>query len=478
LALAISLILMANLPSAASAVELPTITTKPASSSTRTSATLNGTVNPNGSATTYQFEYGATIEYGAKAPASPKSIGSGVSPVEVSEKIEGLQPGTTYHFRLVATNAQGSNASTDQTFTTPTWEIQSTPNLEAPSDSLLLDVSCEPSSTSLCTAVGLSRGSGGEGPLAQRWNGSSWSEQAAAKKSGTLPTRLFGVDCPSEIRCIAVGSYESSETSATVAEIWNEGKWSVQSTPVPSGATSSELMAVGCNSTAQCRAVGSAVIGGVRTAIAEAWLSPTWTLQTVPIPSGAKSSQLDGVDCIWSSFCVAVGRYTTSGGSTKGLAMFWNGTTWSLQTLTDPAGAAESELLDVSCTKSPNVCTAVGSWENSAKDDFTLAYRFNGSSWTLQNTPNPPGGESFLLGVSCATTTSCTAVGTYNESGGSLNTLAEVWDGSSWSIQGTPNPPGANASILYGASCRGTSCLGVGWSASGSGVETTLAEIR
>jgi hypothetical protein len=202
-------------------------------------------------------------------------------------------------------------------------------------------------------------------------------------------------------------------------------------------------------------------------------------LHTIPIPEEATSSQLDGIDCIWSNFCVAVGRYTTSGGSIKSLAMFWNENKWSLQTLTDPAGATESTLLDVSCTPTPNRCTAVGGWKNGAKEQFTLAYRFNGTStWTLQSTPNPSGStESVLQDVSCATETSCTAVGS-SVSGGSTQTLAEKWNGTSWSIQGTMNPSGAAFSSLFGVSCRSTTCMGVGWSTDGSGVDTTLAEIR
>jgi hypothetical protein len=61
---------------------LPALVIKPASSSTPTSATLRDSITPNGLSTTYQFEYGTTTEYGSKAPASPKSIGSGTSPVE------------------------------------------------------------------------------------------------------------------------------------------------------------------------------------------------------------------------------------------------------------------------------------------------------------------------------------------------------------------------------------------------------------
>jgi hypothetical protein len=443
------------------------------------SATLNGTVNPNGFETTYQIEYGTTTEYGSKVPASPKSVGSGTSPVEVSEEIEGLTPETTYHFRLVATNEKGTTEGEDQTFTTPTWKILSTPNPEGASDTNLYDVSCEPS-TSACTAVGKSTASGVDSPVAQRWNGSSWSAQTPAKKAGASQTRLFGVDCPSETRCMAVGNYQTSEGNPTImAEIWNENKWSNQTTPGPAEATSSELVGVGCNNTAECKAVGSAVIGGVKTAIAEKWVSPTWSLQTVPIPEGATSSQLDGVDCLWSNFCVAVGRYTSSGGSIKSLAMFWDGTEWKLQTLTDPEGAAQSTLLDVSCTPSPNRCTVVGDWKNGEGEQFALAYRFNGTStWTLQSTPNPPEGiKGVLEDVSCATETSCTAVGSW-VSGGSTQTLAEKWNGTSWSIQGTSTPTGSTFSSLSGVSCRSTTCMGVGWSTDGSGVDSTLGEIR
>jgi hypothetical protein len=456
----------------------PTVEVRLASNVAPTSATLNATVNPNGSETTYQFEYGTTTEYGSKVPASPKSIGSGTSPVEVSEGIEGLKPETTYHFRVVATNAQGTSEGGDQTFTTPGWKIVSTPNPKESSDSNLYDVSCEPS-TSVCTSVGKSTVSGVDNPLVQRWNGTSWSEQSPAKKSGSTHNRLFGVDCPSETRCLAVGNYQKSEGGpATLGELWNESKWSVQTTPVPSEATSSELVAIGCNSTANCRAAGSAVIKGTKTAIVEKWVSPTWSLESIPIPEGATSSQLDGIDCIWSNFCAAVGRYTTSGGSVKSLVMFWN-EKWSLHTVTDPEGAVQSTLLDVSCTPTPNRCTAVGDWKNGKGEQFTLAYRFNGvTTWTLQSTPNPSGGsENVLQDVSCASETSCTAAGSSVNSG-STQTLAEKWNGTSWSIQGTMNPSGAAFSSLFGVSCRSATCIGVGWSTGGSGVDTTLGEIR
>jgi hypothetical protein len=457
----------------------PTVSTEAATGITSTGATLNGSVNPNSLATTYTFEYG-TVKGSFSHSTTPVSAGSGATSVKVKAEL-GLEPETTYYFRISATNSANTSKGSELSFTTSAaaWKIKESPNPSATS-SKLYDVSCEPS-TSLCTQVGTSTTSGVDSPLAQRWNGTSWSEQTAAKKGGATHTRLFGVDCPSETRCLAAGNSQSAEGASVLSEIWNEGKWAVQTTPAPAESTSSEFVAIGCNSTATCTAVGSAVIGGVKTAIAERWTSPTWAASTIPIPAGALSSQLDGVDCLWSNFCVAVGRYTTSGGSIESLVEFWNGTNWSIQSVADPENAVQSTLLDVSCTPTPNRCTAVGGWKNSSSEQFTLAYRFNGvTTWTLQSTPNPSGSiASVFQEVSCATETSCTGAGSWvSGSGGSNRTLAEIWNGTSWSIQASSNPVGAVFSAFFGVSCRGTSCFGAGWSTNGSGVDTTLSEFR
>ncbi|HWM64719.1 MAG TPA: trypsin-like serine protease [Solirubrobacterales bacterium] len=102
---------------------LPSASTGEASAVEETTATLNGTVDPEALATTYQFEYGKTTEYGSLAPASPKATGSGSTAIEVSETIKDLDPGTTYHFRVVATNSEGTVHGDDETFTTrePHW---------------------------------------------------------------------------------------------------------------------------------------------------------------------------------------------------------------------------------------------------------------------------------------------------------------------------------------------------------------------
>jgi len=93
----------------------PTTTTKAASSITQTTATLNGTVNPNGLETKYWFEYGPTTAYGTKTAET--SAGSGTANASASKGITGLAEATTYHYRLVGSNSEGKSYGADQTFT-------------------------------------------------------------------------------------------------------------------------------------------------------------------------------------------------------------------------------------------------------------------------------------------------------------------------------------------------------------------------
>jgi DNA-binding beta-propeller fold protein YncE len=98
-------------------VTLPTVTTDAASGIDAANASLNGTVNPEGTATTYHFEWGADTAYGNSTPEL--DAGDGSSPVAVTpEPVSGLTPATTYHFRIVATTAEGSVQGDDQSFTT------------------------------------------------------------------------------------------------------------------------------------------------------------------------------------------------------------------------------------------------------------------------------------------------------------------------------------------------------------------------
>ena len=94
----------------------PIVTTNAATNVASSSATLNGTVNPNGLTTTVHFEYGTTTNYGS---TTANQSYTGNTTHNVSANITGLSPNTTYHFRLVGTNNGGTSHGSDRTFTTP-----------------------------------------------------------------------------------------------------------------------------------------------------------------------------------------------------------------------------------------------------------------------------------------------------------------------------------------------------------------------
>jgi hypothetical protein len=105
-------------PDGALDLAAPSATTEAASTVKGTQAVLNGTVDPNGLDTHYDFEYGTTTSYGTTIPLSAEDIGSGTANVSVQQAVSGLLQGTTYHFRLVASSAAGTVDGVDHTFTT------------------------------------------------------------------------------------------------------------------------------------------------------------------------------------------------------------------------------------------------------------------------------------------------------------------------------------------------------------------------
>lgn len=96
--------------------QAPAVSTDPASAVTDTSATLNGTVNPEGASTAFQYDYGTTNAYGTSTGSG--SAGSGSTGVSEPTSVTGLLPDTLYHYRVEATNATGTTFGNDQTFTT------------------------------------------------------------------------------------------------------------------------------------------------------------------------------------------------------------------------------------------------------------------------------------------------------------------------------------------------------------------------
>jgi hypothetical protein len=125
----------------ATALVAPPFVATGSASVTDTGATMEGRVNPQGSGIVdCHFDYGTTTQYGAVAPCVPAVLGIGSEEVPVNAETADLEPGSTYHFRLVAFGPGGSSEGIDQTFTTT--GTSSCPNaavrLEQGIDSVLL----------------------------------------------------------------------------------------------------------------------------------------------------------------------------------------------------------------------------------------------------------------------------------------------------------------------------------------------------
>ncbi|HEX7914129.1 choice-of-anchor U domain-containing protein, partial [Rudaea sp.] len=110
----------------ACAAQAPTATSLAATAIGTTSATITGTVNANGAATTVSFAYGASAAYGSTIAATPTSLPANAVGTAVSATLNGLTCATTYHFRVDATNANGAGHGGDLTLTTAACPVVTT----------------------------------------------------------------------------------------------------------------------------------------------------------------------------------------------------------------------------------------------------------------------------------------------------------------------------------------------------------------
>lgn len=251
--------------------------------------------------------------------------------------------------------------------------------------------------------------------------------------------------------------------------------WSVVPSPSISPKVNySEFSSVSCASATDCVAVGfdggkTPKEGTPESAFAESWDGTRWTVLPTPAPAWRA---LYGVSCTSATWCMAVGvNFVDAEGDTTPLTESWNGSMWSVVPIL-PQASASPELLGVSCV-SPTECTAVGNIIGSQGALRTLAESWNGQTWTTAATPNPgrTGDQfpaDFLDGVSCPAPTACTAVGqyAYGKTGNDDAPLVESWNGTRWAAVPAPNED--NSGSLSAVSCVSTSfCAAVGTYLSG-----------
>lgn len=395
---------------------------------TSTSVVIQTSVNPNGSPTAVVVDYGTSSSYGQTSAV--QNVGSASSLLGVAFQLTGLSPATTYHLRVVATNAAGSASSSDRTFTTAgaggsssTTTVPSGPSLPRANENLvavplngfggqssaLLSASCHGVT---CVAVGLIvQSNGADLPLVAKWTGST---MVAIPAPHSVGASLYGVSCASTSNCMAVGR----DGHATYAAQWTGHAWRLTHPPSPVTPNGDILMSVSCLAATNCWAVGytDGATPNMHVLIGH-WYAGRWT--RVPAPS-PPASVLNSVSCASTSDCWAMGGqnvYHTTG-TFATLIEHWNGRTWTLIHTPSTSGVVNA----VSCT-STATCWAVGGTQNGS-----LAMRLVGGRWHLLLVPHQLGFES----VGCPNSRECWIGG---------NGGADLWSDAQFLPAATSQPP-------------------------------------
>jgi hypothetical protein len=342
------------------------------------------------------------------------------------------------------------------------WQVQPSPNGKVKEGSFTA-ISCL--SPNNCKAVGGVLGSGGVPvPFAETWNGKSWSMMTVPTPAPSVSAALDGVLCVSDSSCAAVGYYAtSSGLEEPMAESWDGSVWTLEAVTNPYFGGS--LFSVSCTGSASCQAVGISYgeNGQGDTSLAEVWDGTTWSPESFPGEPGATDAALGSVSCSTSDDCEAVGTYSNNSYPNLTLAAIWNGTTWELQTTPSPVGLILDSFEGVSCN-SVSSCFAVGYFiSTTGEGRESLAETWDGTSWSIQTTPDPTNSlQTELDGVSCSSPAACTAVGQNIEERTTVP-LVMNWNGSEWSLQSPPTGSSWQQSSFEGVACTSSSaCLAVG----------------
>jgi hypothetical protein len=220
---------------------------------------------------------------------------------------------------------------------------------------------------------------------------------------------------------------------------------------------------VSCPRVHDCFAVGTNPWPGSGAPFVAHLAHGTWSFARPPWPTAGRYGQLDAIDCSSTSVCVAVGSSRgAKGGHQQDLSLRLSHGRWHLQTFAAPQRSVDT-MKDVSCP-GPSRCVAVAEGPHGGR---AFAYSLARGRWTRTTVARPAGEPAdtrlALSGVSCASTTHCVAVGSDSHTG---NPVTATLSAGSWTASPLPVPENGADSLSYGVariSCATTSsCVAVG----------------
>ncbi len=376
--------------------------------------------------------------------------------------------------------------------TTSGWYVATTPGTGA--DDVLLGSAC--ASATQCWAVGVSienigsNSNSSYAPIVETWNGTTWTLAATPPVPGGLGGGFFDISCVSGTDCWAVGTALTGNggggPQGSLIENWNGSSWSIVPSPNPTGpgAVGAILQSVTCTSASNCFAVGYSVDdnGNNLTDLILQWNGTAWNI--VPgAATGQAFDQLSTVRCLAADDCWAVGNagpeqqnphflpiYPGQAPGDQGLIEHWNGTSW---TVTPSAVFPSPEggyLYGLACVNDADCWASGSTTDSSGAASGILMEHWDGSTWAVSASVPDVSTPGILNGISCLSTVQCWAVGSLGGFGGGGGSnfqpqaVIENWNGSSWSID--PSPNASALSLLDTLTCvRAVGCLAAGTAA-------------
>src|SRR5579872_2790704 len=258
---------------------------------------------------------------------------------------------------------------------------------------------------------------------------------------------LYGSAAISASSAWAVGYMYNRSIQSTLTERWNGTDWSVVPSPNPdtqgrcgAGYSGNALTGVSAASANDVWAVGS-ICGWEPQTLAEHWTGTKWAVVSTPNESGAQNSMLAGVAAVSSNDVWAVGNFQQGGGvyQWNTLIEHWDGTQWTIVNSPNVTGADRNILNAVAAVSSTDIW-AVGYSETNITD-VPLIEHYDGQSWSIvASVYPPPSAFNQLYAVAAISSDDVWAVGYENENSSGVygGALTEHWDGTSWSLVDGP----------------------------------------
>lgn len=345
------------------------------------------------------------------------------------------------------------------------WSLSLTPNASQAQNNVLLETSC--SSATDCIAVGRIETGSVNRVLLLQWDGSLWASVTAPTAPGSH--QLVDVSCAADA-CVAAGEQQAEATSRTLIARSEAGSWNVVASANGLTATHNTLLGIDCPSATSCWAVASYHNGSAQQTLIQRWNGLAWSIVGSPNTAPDQANILYDVACVSADDCWAVGY---AGFTFSPLTLHWDGVVWSIVASPGLPGV-NNFLNDVTCVAS-NDCWAVG-YAGDSPTYQTLTLHWDGSAWDIVPSANDPGVMgNRLFGVTCAAAGECWAVGYRTEPNSIKHTLIERWDGSAWSIVGSPNTSDTLSNELSGVACaQPGDCWAVGTHSQGGNTGQTL----